>query len=165
MTTYTDEERQFLVDKGIGMPLSKWDKRFLALAEHIASWSKDSRQVGAVIVRGNQVVSVGYNGFPTGVADDSRLADKPTKLQMTIHAEENAILSAKQDVSGCSIFITSLPPCPSCASKIIQAGISRVIFFQPTEHHADKYNLPLTLSMFSESGTQYLIVDKETVKT
>ena len=49
----------------------KWDRRFLALAEHVADWSKDpSTKTGAVIVRPDRTIaSMGYNGFPRGMAD------------------------------------------------------------------------------------------------
>ena len=50
--------------------MSKWGQRFLDLAEHVGEWSHDPRtQVGAVIVDDHKrVVSMGYNGFPRGVA-------------------------------------------------------------------------------------------------
>ncbi|HIF04044.1 MAG TPA: CMP deaminase, partial [Candidatus Poseidoniales archaeon] len=51
----------------------KWDRRFLALAEHIAGWSKDpSTQVGCVVVGvDREIRSTGFNGFPRGIADDA----------------------------------------------------------------------------------------------
>jgi dCMP deaminase len=50
---------------------SKWDKRYLDLAEQIAGWSKDpSTQVGAVAVNDQGTpVAQGYNGFPRGIED------------------------------------------------------------------------------------------------
>ena len=73
---------------------AKWDKRWIGVAEHIARFSKDpSTQVGAVIVDGmNRLVSIGYNGFPRGVADDDeRYNNRKTKLKLIVHAEANAI--------------------------------------------------------------------------
>ncbi len=60
----------------------KWDRRYLEMAELVASWSKDpNAQVGAVIVRDNRVVATGFNGFPAEVEDlDERLGDKKKKL-------------------------------------------------------------------------------------
>ena len=77
----------------------KWDTRFLGLAAHISAWSKDpSSQVGAVISDGNRIVSLGYNGFAAGVEDRrERLDDRDCKLNLTIHAEENAMIFAKRD--------------------------------------------------------------------
>jgi dCMP deaminase len=76
---------------------AKWTARFINLASHVATWSKDpSSQVGAVIVRPDRsIASVGFNGFARGVEDKAdRLADRPTRLLYTLHAEMNAILAA-----------------------------------------------------------------------
>ena len=109
--------------------MNNWDHRFLALAQHVAGWSKDpGTQCGAVITNGRRIVSVGYNGFAAGVRDhEIRLQDRATKLAMTIHAEENAILEAPRRPEGCTIYVWPLPPCSLCAAKIIQAGIVRVV--------------------------------------
>lgn len=111
--------------------LSKWDVRFLGLAQHIAGWSKDdSTKVGAVIVTPQQrIVSTGFNGPPRGVQDDPAI-DRETKLRRTIHAEKNAVLFAQRDLAGCSIYVTH-HPCGPCAAFIAQAGIARVVV-QPT---------------------------------
>lgn len=106
---------------------AKWTARFINLASLVASWSKDpSSQVGAVIVRPDlTVASLGYNGLPRRVSDDpARLTHRDTKLLYTVHAELNAILSAKEPLDGCSIFISPFQPCAQCAAAIIQAGIT-----------------------------------------
>ena len=71
------------------MILKKWDMRFLDMAKMVGSWSKDpSTQVGAAIVDNDRrVISVGYNGFPKGVADNERLEDREEKYKMIVHAE------------------------------------------------------------------------------
>jgi len=76
------------------------------------------------VARGNKVISIGFNGYPHGISDK----DDPREIKYakTIHAEVNAVLHAKQDLSGCSLYVTPLPPCPRCAAVIIQSGISRV---------------------------------------
>lgn len=79
--------------------MSKWDHRFLELAELVGSWSKDpSTQVGAVIVDiDNRIVSTGFNGFPRGCLDHAdTLGDRDRKLLRTIHAEDNALLFARR---------------------------------------------------------------------
>ena len=55
--------------------LSKWDARFLELAEHVAAWSKGPRKrIGAVIVRPDKsIASLGYNGPPRGFDDEAFL--------------------------------------------------------------------------------------------
>lgn len=108
----------------------KWHTRFIGLAIHVAGWSKDpSTKVGAVIVDDERrVVSLGYNGLPRGVHDDSTiLNNKELKLQIVKHAEENAILNSLLRPAGCTIYVTH-HPCASCAGSIIQSGISRVVF-------------------------------------
>ena len=114
-----------------------WDRRFLALAQHIAGWSKDpSTKVGAVIVRPDKTVaSVGYNGLPRGVEDTmARLQDRDTKLDLTVHAEINALAFAKESLQFCTLYVWPLPPCIRCATSIIQHGIHRVVAPEPNIH-------------------------------
>lgn len=113
------------------MSTSKWDARFLALAGHVAGWSKDpSTKVGAVIVdRQRRVVSMGFNGFPQGVEDRLDVS-RETKLARTIHAEANALLFAQRNLAGCAIYVTR-PPCSNCGALIIQSGIARVVYAAP----------------------------------
>lgn len=105
-----------------------WDDRLIDLAEQIATWSKDPRtKVGAVIVDSDRrIISTGYNGFPRGVYDDPELLNnRDDKLKRIIHAEANAIISARCDLTGTHMYST-LTPCSQCAGFIIQSGISRV---------------------------------------
>lgn len=109
--------------------ITKWDRRFMDLALHVAQWSKDpSTKVGAVIVRPDRrIVSVGYNGFPTGVCDhEERYAERAVKYKFVSHAERNALDNVTQDVTGCTLYST-LQPCSECAKSIIQKGISEVV--------------------------------------
>ncbi len=135
----------------------KWDTRFLGLAAHISAWSKDpSSQVGAVITDGNRIVSLGYNGFATGVEDrQERLDDRNCKLNLTIHAEENAMIFAKRDLSGCTVYVTH-PPCPRCASKLIQEEFKRVVYIAPSEDFLSRWadDLRLSNEMYQEAGVQ-----------
>ena len=103
--------------------INKWDRRFLELAQHKATWSKDpATQVGAVICLHKQDKYYGYNGFPAGIDDkEDRLNDYKIKQALTIHAEINAILSAKEDITGHTLYCTR-PPCIRCA--VIHAHIS-----------------------------------------
>ena len=110
---------------------SKWDKRFLDLAAHVATWSKDpSTQVGCVIVNDNKkVVAMGYNGFPKGIADtDERLNDRPTKYKYVVHSEPNAFANAQGSVVGCTIYTYPFAPCAECMKLIITNGIKRVVY-------------------------------------
>jgi dCMP deaminase len=108
---------------------NKWDHRFLQLAEMVARWSKDpSTHVGAVIIRPDKTIaSMGFNGFARGVSDTlDRLSTRNTRLMLTLHAELNAILSAREPLHGYSLYVWPFPPCAQCAAAIIQAGIKAV---------------------------------------
>ena len=135
--------------------MADWHQRFLALAAHVGSWSKDpSTKVGAVIVRNDRtIVSVGYNGFPRHCDDDPELyADRTKKYPRTVHAEVNAILTAKEPLDGCALYVSPLYPCPSCAGIILPSGISSVYAHLPTEpaHWADAF--AASRQMFEEAG-------------
>ncbi|MCG5512832.1 dCMP deaminase family protein [Ectothiorhodospira shaposhnikovii] len=115
-----------------------WDDYFLSLAMVASRKSKDpSTKVGAVIVSpSREHVSSGFNGLPRGVKDVNMPREE--RIRRTIHAEENAILFARRDLAGHTIYITA-PPCSSCASKIAQVGISRVCFMEPTEDFIQRW--------------------------
>ncbi|GGX66856.1 dCMP deaminase family protein [Saccharospirillum salsuginis] len=135
---------------------SKWALRFFQLAELVGSWSKDpSTQVGAVITQGNRVISLGFNGYPHGVSDRADIEDRELKYAKTIHAEENAILFAKGDLTDCDIWATHFP-CPNCAAKIIQTGISRVHCPEQTADYLSRWGekIKISESMFAEAGVQ-----------
>ena len=99
---------------------SKWDVRFLLLAQHISSWSKDpSTKVGCVVVGADREIrSTGFNGFPRGIDDSiERLEDREEKYPLICHAEENAIMHAARvgvSLKGCTAYVT-WPPCTRCA--------------------------------------------------
>ena len=150
------------------MPLylpGHWARRFFDLAELVAGWSKDpSTQVGAVIVDPRKrVVSLGFNGLPSGIHDDPDvLEDRDRKLALTLHAEENAILFAQRDLTGCSIFTWPLPPCAHCAAKIVQAGIRQAFVpTAPTEEPSRwAANMTLARSIMKEAGVRILVMER-----
>ena len=122
--------------------ITEWDERFIGLAYHISNWSKDpSTKCGAIIVdKQHRVISLGFNGFPAGFADDYSLwNDRESKLGIVIHAEENAILFSKRDLGGCTIYTVPMPPCSRCASKIAQAGIIRVVAPESTSEQFHRW--------------------------
>lgn len=107
----------------------KWERRFLDLAHVIAGWSKDpSTKTGAVIVRPDRTIAgVGYNGFARSCDDHATFyEDRDEKLGRVIHAEMNAILSAREPLHGYTLYSTFMT-CDRCAVHAIQAGIKRVI--------------------------------------
>lgn len=139
----------------------EWDMRFLALATTIASWSKDpSTKVGAVIVRPDRTIaSLGYNGFPRGVSDHYK--DRDHKLLRTVHAELNAILSAREPLQGCTIYVTPLCPCSNCAAAIIQAGIGRVIARSAPTRPEWKTSLDAAKEMFDQADVPFILYPEQ----
>lgn len=116
--------------------LSKWDWRFIKLAEEVESWSKDpNRKVGCVLARDKRDVSKGYNGFPCGLSDDlSRLENPSYKGKVIIHAETNAVINAAKfgiSTEGCTAYVT-YHPCARCASVLIEAGIKKIVCPNPS---------------------------------
>ena len=138
-----------------------WDRRFLQMAELVASWSKDpSTKVGAVAVRDRRILATGFNGMPTGVNDSSfRLKDRDTRLSMTAHAEANCIsYAARNGVSlmGADLFVFPLAPCSACASSIIQAGIRRIVIYDYVIPARWQQSFDTAAEMFSEAGVALL---------
>ena len=137
-----------------------WDEYFMGVAKLSGMRSKDpNSQVGACIVSSdNKILSMGYNGFPSGCSDDEFPWEKEgemlnTKYPFVVHAELNAILNAKgKDLSGCKIYV-ALFPCNECAKAIIQAGIKTVIY------DCDKYeHTPSVIAskrMMDAAGVRY----------
>jgi dCMP deaminase len=116
--------------------MNSWDKKFINLCDHIATWSKDdSTKVGAVIVnKRNKILSIGYNGLPIGVSDNKTTYperhQRPEKYKWYCHAEENAIASAAElgvSLQNTKIYCNYLP-CPNCSRLIIQSGIKEIMF-------------------------------------
>lgn len=105
----------------------KWHNHFMALAETVASESKDpSTKVGATIVdTDNRIVSLGRNGYPQGVEDT--YDDREEKLRRTIHAEVNAVLFSGRNLKGHTIYVTH-PPCAHCTAILVQSKIARIIY-------------------------------------
>lgn len=106
----------------------KWHRRFLELAKHIATWSKDTTQVGAVAVApSRQVLETGFNGLPRGVLDLPERMQRPAKYLWTSHAEENLVShAARQVLEGSTVYVTHLC-CSKCARMLVNAGVSRIV--------------------------------------
>ena len=127
------------------------DKRYLRMAK---IWAENSycqrRQVGALIVKNQMIISDGYNGTPAGfenICEDDNNVTKPYVL----HAEANAITkvaASNNNSSGATIYITS-SPCIECAKLIIQAGIKRVVF-------SERYHTVEGINLLERAG---IIID------
>ena len=113
----------------------------MEIARVVAKRSNCSRRnVAAVIVKDNHILSTGYNGTPHGTANCfaggcprcAGHAKSGTHLDecLCVHAEQNAICQAARyglSVAGATIYIT-ISPCLTCAKLIINAGIAEVVY-------------------------------------
>jgi dCMP deaminase len=154
-------------DTGLG----RWDRRYLGLAAHIRQWSKDPRgRVGAVLVAPelNRIVATGFNGFPSRVEDDvDRLSDKPTKLEMMVHAEQSALLFAGREARGCTLYVVGKPVCNHCAVLSIQAGIRRVVAAPPRNGTRSEWDRRghISARLFTEAGLRFDPVPEDLLAT
>ena len=121
----------------------KWVEAFMDTAERFAQLSSAIRlHVGAVVVKDNRIISIGYNGMPSGWTNECEEVVTPTLPYLSgdgpilktkdevIHAEANAISKlARSNESGLgsSMFITHAP-CIHCAKLIYGAGIEKVYY-------------------------------------
>jgi len=122
-------------------------------------WAKNSyckrRQVGALLVKDNMIISDGYNGTPSGfenVCEDENGVTKPYVL----HAEANAIskiAKSGNNSQGATLYVTS-SPCVECAKLIIQSGITRVVY-------KDNYRLTDGVDLLRRAGIEVEQVDVE----
>ncbi len=135
-----------------------WDEYFMGIALFSAQRSKDnSTQVGACIVNSDKkIVSVGYNGMPTGCIDDEMPWERTgessldTKYPFVCHAELNAILnSSLNGVNGATLYVT-LFPCNECAKAIIQCGIKKVVYLE--NKYADTESVKASVMMLEKCG-------------
>lgn len=127
----------------------KLDIRYLKMAR---IWSENSycvrRQVGALIVKDQMIISDGYNGTPVGFAnicEDDLGKTKPYVL----HAEANAITKvakSSNNSQGATLYVTA-SPCIECAKLIIQSGIVRVVY-------CDSYRVSDGIDLLERAGIE-----------
>ncbi|QCG96801.1 hypothetical protein E6C67_23495 [Azospirillum sp. TSA2s] len=159
--------------------LAKWDRRYIELAAHIASWSKDpNAKVGCVIVSPvyGRAVTFSFNGFPANVLDKiERLQDGDEKLPRILHAEQNALLYAGREARDCHAYVVGKPVCNICATLLIQAGIQRVVAVAPraegtytpppkTKTDWDKLGR-MAVQMFDEAGVAFVPISSDLSKS
>lgn len=137
-----------------------WDQYFMGIAMLSAQRSKDpNTQVGACIVdQNNKILSVGYNGMPSGCNDDEMpwgRVGKPleNKYFFVCHAELNAILNyGGGSLAGATCYST-LFPCNECAKAIIQSGIKEIVYL--SDKYADTEATMASKMMFNMAGVSY----------
>ena len=134
--------------QGYKRSFNDWDTYFMHLAEDTAQRSKDpNTKVGACFVKDKRVLSLGYNGAPSGFPDeevpithsDNILLNKSSYM---CHAELNAILNFRgnlTELKGSTVYVT-LSPCHDCMKAMAQIGVKEIIY-RDTFHKADVINL------------------------
>ena len=107
----------------------KLDTIFLNIAKEISTLSKCNRsKVGAILVKDGNIISMSYNGTPSGM--DNCCERDDVTLPYVIHAEMGAILKAAKtgnSVDGSTLYLT-LSPCLDCSKLILQSGIKKVVY-------------------------------------
>lgn len=143
---------------------TSWDDYFLNLAAAVSSRSTClRRQVGAVAVRSNHILSTGYNGAPSGLAHCLEIGCLRDKLKVpsgerhelcrASHAEMNCITQAAKTgtaLEGATIYCTH-QPCVLCVKLIINVHIKRVVYRNP-------YPDEMALGMLKEADIQVCVI-------
>ena len=131
------------------------DKRYLRMAR---IWAENSycrrRQVGALLVKDQMIISDGYNGTPAGFTNVCEDEDGSTKPYV-LHAEANAITKVARSGNsseGSTLYITA-SPCMECSKLIIQAGIKRVVF-------NELYRLSDGLDLMANAGVECIHISE-----
>ena len=139
----------------------KFINAYMDVAERFAELSSARRlHVGAIVVKDDRIISIGYNGMPSGwdnnCEDTIQHSDDTVTLKSkpeVLHAETNAIAKlAKSNESGmgATMFITHAP-CLDCAKLIYQSGISSVLY-------RNSYRDTGGITFLEKSGIQVLKV-------
>ena len=107
----------------------KLDLRYLRMAQ---IWAENGyckrRQVGALVVKDQMIISDGFNGTPSGF--ENVCEENNVTLPYVLHAEANAITKlarSSNNSDGATLYVTDAP-CIECSKLIIQAGIKRVVY-------------------------------------
>lgn len=93
-------------------------------------------KVGALLLKEDRIISIGYNGTTSGSDNGCEYIDKNNKMvtkKSVVHAEMNVIaFAAKNGVSteGCTMVVTD-SPCYECSKLIIQSGVKSIIYDRP----------------------------------
>ena len=133
-----------------------WGEYLYGFAAHAALKSKDSTQVGAVLVGPDREVRLcAYNGPPRGVRDLPDRRERPRKYLFASHAEANLIAFAAREgirTAGCTVYVTHMC-CSACARTLIQAGVAGVVVGPgATSMPAEEFEAAAV--MFREAGVR-----------
>ncbi len=135
-----------------------WDEYFIEIARLVASRSTClRRQVGAVMVKGKNILATGYNGTPSGIRHCSEVgclrqqmnvpSGERHELCRGLHAEQNAIIQAAKhgvNIDGATLYCTH-SPCIICSKMLINSGVKRIVCY-------DGYPDQLAKALLDEAG-------------
>lgn len=123
------------------MDRPSWDKYFMNIAELASERSTClRRQVGAVLVKDNQILATGYNGAPAHTThcedigcirqDQNIPSGQRHELCRAVHAEQNAIAQAARHGinTNYAVLYTTTQPCVICSKILINAGVREIIY-------------------------------------
>jgi dCMP deaminase len=127
----------------------------------------DRGRVGAVFVRDNHVLTMGYAGAPRGIVSCDEAGHEMHTVThadgsvtqhciRTAHAEQNAIVQAARvgiSLDGATVYVR-MTPCYICAKMIVNVGVHRVVVKQ--DYHASAR----TKEIFAEAGIGLVILDE-----
>lgn len=139
-----------------------WDEYFMDITKVVATRSTCiRRQIGAVIVKDQRLLSSGYNGAPSGLPHCGQIgcvravnqipSGERQELCRGLHAEQSAVVQAAMygvPICGATIYSTH-QPCSACTKILINAGIKRIVY---------QYSYPdkLAEQLIAEAGIEYV---------
>lgn len=122
----------------------KYDHLYMDIAHRVSEMSYDEdTKVGAVIVKDGNIISMGWNGTPTGFPNHCKDTATGRTLPTVIHAEANALCKlarSSTDGQGATLY-TTLSPCTECTKLILQSGITNVVVGQAYEKDMVGYTI------------------------
>jgi len=144
------------------MERPSWEEYFMEIAGLVARRSTClRRQVGAVMVKGKNILATGYNGTPSGITHCEQTGCLRQQLNVPsgerhelcrgLHAEQNAIIQAAKhgiNIADATLYCTN-SPCIICSKMLINAGVQRIIY-------QEGYPDLLSMEMLAESGVEVL---------
>jgi len=123
---------------------ARYDSMYMDIAERVSEMSYDiETKVGAIIVKDGNIISMGWNGTPSGFDNDCKHPSTGATLSTVIHAEANAICKlARTGGNGSDATLyTTLSPCMECTKLILQSGISEVVIVKADERYMEGYKI------------------------
>jgi len=116
----------------------KFIDAYMDVAERFSQLSHAKRlQVGAIVVKDDRIISIGYNGMPSGWDNECEEIIEVNELEVetrskpeVLHAESNAIakLASSHESGKNATLLCTHSPCIDCAKLIYQSGIDTVYY-------------------------------------